>query len=201
MRFVSRSGEFHAGNFRNAELAISEPKVVVVGGQSRAVQSEPYVVAEALPIKFSQTGLLKSDIDAAIEHFKNFPGLPLEEDGVTPANPVECGRIGVWDSVEWQSKYRLEDGAREEAENLLLRSPFYGEDFVKVETPADVVSKPWASYDETHHFKIPTLAAELDLVPEALAYEQANKAREGVIKALEEKLPAAEDVTGEVVTA
>ena len=195
------SANFHAGNFRNAELAISEPKVVVVDGKSRVVQSEPYKVSESLPIQFSQLGLLQSDIEAAKAHWRNFPGLPLEEDGVTPMNPVEVGRIGVFDSEEWQSRYGLTDSEREQVEQMLLRSKFYGEDYIKVETPVSLITKPWASYDETHHFKIPGLAVDLDLVAEALAYEQANKNREGVVKALEDKLPAPEDVTGEVVTA
>ena len=195
------SANFHAGNFRNAELAISEPKVVVVDGKSRVVQSEPYRVSESVPMQFSQLGLLQSDIDAAKAHWKVFPGLPLEEDGVTPFNPVEVGRIGVFDTEEWQTRYGLTDTDREQAEQMLLRSPFYGEDFIKVETPVDLITKPWASYDETHHFKIPGLAVDLGLVAEALAYEQANKNREGVVKALEDKLPVTEDVTGEVVTA
>ena len=201
MRFVSMSANFHAGNFRNAELAISEPKVAIINGQSRVVQSEPYKVSDALPIQFSQLGLLQSDIEAAKDHWRTFPGLPLEEDGVTPANPVECGRIGVFDSEEWQRRYDLPNEDREAVEQKLLRSPFYGEDFIKVEAAYLAPQKPWASYDETHHFKIPGLAVELGLVAEALAYEQATKNREGVVKALEDKLPAAEDVTGEVVTA
>ena len=195
------SANFHAGNFRNAELAISEPKVVIVDGKSRVVQSEPYKVSESIPMQFSQLGLLQSDIEAAKDHWRTFPGLPLEEDGVTPANPVDCGRIGVFDTEEFQTRYGLSDSDREEVEQILLRSKFYGEDYIKVETPASLITKPWASYDETHHFKIPGLAVDLDLVAEALAYEQANKNREGVVKALEDKLPAETEPTGEVVAA
>lgn len=201
MRFVSMSANFHAGNFRNAELAISEPKVALIDGKSRVVQSEPYKVSDSLPMQFSQLGLLQSDIEAAKAHWRTFPGLPLEEDGVTPANPVDCGRIGVFNTEDWQERYGLTDDEREQAEQMLLRSPFCGEDYIKVETPASLITKPWASYDETHHFKIPGLAVELDLVAEALAYEQANKNREGVVKALEDKIPAETEAAGEIVAA
>lgn len=51
-----------------------------------------------------------------------------------------------------------------------------------------VPSAPWPTYDETHHFKIPTLAQESGLVAEAIAYEAATKNREGVLKALAEKI-------------
>jgi len=204
MRFVSKSADFHAGNYRNEELAVSEARVAIVNGQSRAIQAEPYVVSKTLPISFSQAGLLQSDIEAAMEHWKHWPGLPLEEDGVTPVAPVECGRIGVWDSEGWQAQYGLTDEDREGAETLLLRSPLYGTDFVQVAAPVELVAqKPWPSYDDTHHFKIPGLAQELGLVDETVAYEQANKAREGVLKALAEKNEGAgdESVVDEVVTA
>jgi hypothetical protein len=46
---------------------------------------------------------------------------------------------------------------------------------------------PWPTYDDTHHAKIATLAAELGLVEQALAYENATKQRVGVLSALLEK--------------
>lgn len=203
MRFVSKSADYHAGNYRNEELAVSEAKVAIVNGKPHAVQAEPYVIAKTLPIKFSQAGLLQSDIDAAMAQWRQWSGLPLEEDGVTPASPVENGRIGVWDSEEWQAEYGLTDEDREGAETLLLRSPYYGPDFVQVAAPVELIAeKPWPSYDDTHHFKIPGLAVELGLVDQTIAYEQANKAREGVLKALTEKTAGGgESVVDEVVTA
>lgn len=56
---------------------------------------------------------------------------------------------------------------------------------------APKVEPPWPTYDSTHHFKIPGLAEELGLLGAALVYEQQEKNREGVVKALEEKLSAA----------
>lgn len=58
---------------------------------------------------------------------------------------------------------------------------------------------PWPTYDDTHHFKIAALAETLGLVEQALTYERENKAREGVLKALEEKLGVRE--TEEELTA
>jgi hypothetical protein len=49
-------------------------------------------------------------------------------------------------------------------------------------------SQPFPNYDKTHHAKIPTLAEDLDVIAEALAYERYTKNRDGVVKALEEKL-------------
>lgn len=53
---------------------------------------------------------------------------------------------------------------------------------------APKAAPPWKNYDSTHHFRIPALAGELGVVAEALAYEQQEKKREGVVKALREKL-------------
>jgi hypothetical protein len=196
LRFVSKSQRLHAGNYRNAELAMSEAKVVVIDGKSRAVQPEPYTVSEPVPIQFGPEGLMQSDIDAALTHWKHFEGLGMEEDGVTPANPVENGRIGVWDSVVWQTKYRLADSDREAAEQMLLTSTSNGPDYFPVEEVKATI--PWPSYGDTHHNKIAVLAAELGLVDAALAYERENKNRESVIASLEAQTPAE---TGEFVTA
>lgn len=72
-------------------------------------------------------------------------------------------------------------------------------------TPGDVwvyetakPNAPWPTYDTTHHNKIPVLAEELGLIDEAINYESANKNREGVIAALQERksvLAAAAEMT------
>ena len=54
-------------------------------------------------------------------------------------------------------------------------------------------SAPWKNYDSTHHFKIPGLAEELDVIAEAMAYERYAKNRDGVLKALQEKMDAQPD--------
>lgn len=196
MRFVSKSANFCAGNFRNAKEAIGAPETHVVGGKTVTSQAEAYVVSKAVPIQFSQAGLFQSDIEAGLAHWKTFPGLPIEEDRVTPANPVEYGRIGVWDSIAWQAEYELTDSEREAGENLLLNSPFYGSEFIKIEEVK--AAKPWPAYDDTHHNEVASLAAKLGLVAEALAYEQENKQRASVIEKLEAALPTE---TGEFVAA
>jgi len=196
MRFVSKSANFNAGNLRNAKEALAMPETRVVDGRTVTTQSDAYVVTEALPIQFSQSGLLQTDIDAGLSQWKSFPGLPVEEDEVTIANPVENGRIGVWDSVVWQGQFSLTDDDREAAEKLLLDSPYYGIEFIQVEEVK--AAKPWPSYDDAHHNKIASLASELGLVAEALAYEQENKQRPTVIEQLEAAMPTE---SGEFVAA
>lgn len=65
-------------------------------------------------------------------------------------------------------------------------------DFELAPEPA-APTAPWANYDKTHHFKIPTLAEDLDVIVEALAYERSTKNRDGVVKALEEKQASSVD--------
>jgi len=196
MRFVSKSANFSAGNFRNAKEGIGTPETRIIGGKSVTSTTEAYVISEAISIQFSQAALLQSDIDAALAHWRTFPGLPVEEDEVTLVNPVEFGRIGVWDSVVWQAENELTDEDREQAENLLLNSSYYGTEFFKVEEVK--AAKPWPSYDTTHHNKIAILASEIGRVSEALAYEQENKQRASVIESLEAALPTE---SGEFVAA
>ena len=197
MRFVSKSAGLSAGNFRNAKEAIAPPETKLIDGKTVTSVSDAYTITPALPIQFSQLGLLQSDIDAAFAQWKKFPGLPVEDDGITPVNPVEHGYVGVWDSEAWQTQHALPDEDREAAEQLLLQSRYLGIDFIVVE--AVKVAKPWPSYDTTHHNKIPALASELGLIVEALAYEQENKQRASVIEQLEAALAQAE--AGEFVSA
>lgn len=51
---------------------------------------------------------------------------------------------------------------------------------------------PWPTYDSVHHSKVASLAADLGLVGEALAFERENKARPSVIAELEKAAAAAE---------
>lgn len=53
---------------------------------------------------------------------------------------------------------------------------------------APVLHAPWPTYDKTHHNQLPVLAAQLGLLPEALAYERQTKKRESVIEKYEEEL-------------
>lgn len=196
MRFVSSSARLSLGNFRNAEEAIGASREVVVNGVKRTTSAESYIVTSSIPLQFTQGNLTNSDIQAAKDSL-TWPGLPTEGDGVTPIDPAEYGRIGVWDSVEWQKEHKLSDAEREEAENMLLHYPQYGQVYVRV---AEVhAPKPWATYDTTHHNKIASLAEDLGCVDDALAYERENKNRESVLAALEGKQPTAVD--GELIVA
>lgn len=198
MRFVSKSANFHAGNFRNAKEGIGTPETRIIDGKTVTSTAQAYVISESLPIAFSQQGLLQSDIDAALAYWKSFPGLPVEEDEVTPANPIEHGRVGVWDSVAWQAKYQLSDSEREQAENMLLNNDAYTVEYIAVEEVK--AAKPWPSYDDTHHSKVVALASELGLTAEALAYEkEREKPRPSVIEQLEAAVKQSE--SGEFVAA
>lgn len=175
------------------------------------VQKERFVVdaagehvptVESVSVQFGQEYLDQSDIDFALQFFPDsaFTGRYMEADEVTPEDV--SARIGVFDTVTEQERQGWTDETREKVEQFLLAKANYGQDFTRVEKILAVAGKPWPLYDETHHFKIPTLAAELGLLEEALTYEQANKNRESVISGIEGKLQIPADaVPGEVVAA
>lgn len=187
MRFVSNSPGLGLGAYQ------TERYVLAVDGQRDLAR-------ESISVKFSQNGLTQDDIDFALSHFpeKSFTGRWLFEDGITLQPLGE--RIGVFDTTEcgW------DDDVREKVEQWMLAKPNYGRDFVECKPVVKEIAKPWPSYNSTHHFKIPTLAAELGLLEETIAYEKANKNRSGVVEALEEQLtihPKTIEETGEVVAA
>ena len=189
MRFVSNSPSLGLGT------AQKEKFVLALDGQRDKTE-------ESLPVQFTQEYLLQSDIDFALHIWpeSTFRGRWMENDEVT-LEPVS-GRIGVYDTAEEQERNGWDDADREKVEAFILAKANLGQDFAKVEKVVGLASKPWPSYDEAHHFKIPALAAELGLLDESLAYEQANKNRESVISGLEEKLAIPADaVEGEVIAA
>lgn len=71
-------------------------------------------------------------------------------------------------------------------EQFLLNHPDNGVRYFQLDPPSVTMSEPWRGYDQTHHFKIVKVAAELE--PEtqryALEYERANKNRDSVVKDL-----------------
>jgi hypothetical protein len=197
LRFVSNSAKLLLGNYRNAEEAMGNSQTAVIDGRSRQVEGQRYTVREAIPIQFSQGGLLQTDVDAALKHWSKWPGLTMEEDEMTPSSPIE--RIGVFDTVEWQDKYGLDDADRAEVEKLLLGNPANGVHYIKVDEVRAAI--PWPTYNETHHNKIPVLAEELGCIDQVLAYERENKNRASVVAAVEERLPKTEQPVGEVIHA
>jgi hypothetical protein len=58
---------------------------------------------------------------------------------------------------------------------------------VEHENGGPPLEKPWTTYDTTKSEMIAEYADELECVPQALAYEQANKNRKTVVAALEQK--------------
>lgn len=196
MRFVSNSAGLGFGSFRPAVQALSEPRSVTIEGKQRIVEAEPYTIREAVRIQFSRIDLSPPDIQTALAKL-SWPGNTLEEDHVTPTSPVE--RMGVWDSYKFQEEYGLTDEERVEAEQKLLHDPNYGSAYVLVEEIE--APKPWPTYDETHHNKIPLLAEELGCIDAVLAYERERKNRASVLAAVEARLPKAEQPAGEIVHA
>jgi hypothetical protein len=198
MRFVSKSANFSAGNLRNSNGGSSVPRDSRHRGQDRYHPvAEAYVVTEALPIQFSQAGLLQSDIDAGLSFWKTFPGLPIEEDEVTPANPVEIRthrRLGQRLPGRRSTAWTDED--REQAENMLLSSQYHGIEFFAVEeVKAASRGRPTTTRITTRLLRsLPSSAS----FAEALAYEQENKQRPTVIEQLETALPTE---SGEFVAA
>ena len=192
MRFVSLYARLGLGTARKEKF------VLALDGQRDQTQ-------DSLSVQFTQEYLTQDDITFALSYFpeSRFQGRYLEADEITQEPLAQ--RIGVYDTVEEQARQGWTDEERELVESWMKAKPNYGQDFVEVVPVAKEVTKPWPSYNSTHHFKIPTLAAELGLIDEALAYEAAHKNRAGVIEALEEQKTirpkaAAEDA-GEVVAA
>jgi hypothetical protein len=120
------------------------------------------------------------------------------------ANWLEGGRTdtGVeirghyFDSEEAAQRLNWTDEERESVETVLLeqcqKTPTWVWHVDRAPAPP---APPWVTYDKTHHWQIPKSAAELDLIPEALAYERATKNRPGVIQGLEERLEGAGALT------
>ena len=189
MRFVSAYARLGLGTAQTEKFQITN-------------DNELFQVRDSLSVQFGPDGLTQHDIDTAMAAFpsKWRTGQMLEGDGVTPESPMH--RIGLFDT-EAQG---WDDETREKVEKWMLAKPNFGSDFVQVKTAEQLIEKPWPSYNSTHHFKIASLAAELGLVEEALAYERANKNRQGVIDALEEQAQirpkaAPSEEAGEVVAA
>lgn len=107
-----------------------------------------------------------------------------DEDGNTHADI----RGGVFDTDEAARRLGWTEDEKRMVEEKMLRQladPRFVDFWLYEEVKP---SAPWPTYDDAHHFKIPALAAELGLVREALAYEEATKGRESVVAALREKL-------------
>jgi hypothetical protein len=198
MRFVSMYPRLNLGTVVKEQFAL----VGYTNVGPQGVTGDYHKTVESVSVQFTQEYLTDEDVAFALSYFpeSSFRGRYMEGDSVTrePLAP----RIGVFDSDLERERQGWDDATLEKVETYIMKMPNYGQDFVKVEKVVGVAGKPWPSYDDTHHFKIPALAAELGLLEESLAYEQANKNRESVISGLEEKLQIPADaVAGEVIAA
>lgn len=172
MRFVSKFPQLGIGTARVEKFVL-------------ALDGQRDVTVTSLPVQFSQGGLLRSDIDAALAHWgeRAFTGRWVEEDGITQQPVSE--RIGVFDTEE----QGYDDETRGLVEKWMLAKNNIGVDFIRVEKAK--AAKPWPNYDDTHWSKIAGLAKELGLVQESIVYEEENGNRPGVLDALRQAEPAA----------
>jgi len=98
-----------------------------------------------------------------------------------------AGRLGWTDEEKLYAEAKLLSLARNPKEPITLWEP------------APLVA-PWKTYDSmANYLEIASLAEKLDCVGDALAYEQATKNRDGVVRALSEKL--SEKAAEEALTA
>ena len=107
-----------------------------------------------------------------------------------PDGHTERGADIAGNFLDLDSYCEDHDWSEEERELCAKRLLWYCE-----KSPKDVrlwsapkAPLPWPTYDTTHHKSIPTLAAQLGLVGEALNYESQNKKREEVLERLKEAL-------------
>ena len=75
---------------------------------------------------------------------------------------------------------------RAKIEEFLHNHVDYGFRFIEVQPPLAISGKPWATYDDTHHFQVAKVAKEIGIpLEDVLEYEKRNKARKSVIDDLE----------------
>ncbi len=154
------------------------------------------VVRHRMPLKWNATGtevLEWQDRLAA-----NFGHLGDEQPVFNPLTGemtmVADIRTGVYDTEEAQRQEGWSDEERLMVERTLDEVAGRIPGFVRKLTPVHVPApRPWVSYDETSAERVPGIAAELGLVPEALRYERENLNREGLVGNLEEALAPGEE--------
>lgn len=93
-----------------------------------------------------------------------------------------AARLGWTDEEKAYAEKKLLSMARNPKEPITLWEP----------TP---LQPPWKTYDSmTNYLEIAALAEKLDVAQEALTYEQATKNRDGVVRAIADKLSDKETV-------
>lgn len=95
-------------------------------------------------------------------------------------------QTGVYDTEVAQAKEGWTDEEREMVERKLDEIAETIPAYVRKLVPVHVAAEPpWQTYTQTPPDRVLALAAELNLVPEALRYERENADREAVVDALE----------------
>lgn len=136
---------------------------------------------------FSAQGIYGSFVPTAGTDSEGNPVPVMHEEGRPDVIHNVAG--GVWSLDDTAAALNWDDADKETAARVMLKlaeDPRFSDFELAPEPKAP--EAPWGNYDDTHHFKIPNLAEELDVVEAALAYERYTKNREGVVKALEDKL-------------
>lgn len=103
--------------------------------------------------------------------------------------------IGSFDTDKIQREKGFDDDTRLAMEEWLHRHADYGIRFVEAEPPLAISGKPWATYDETHHFQVPKIAKQIGVpLEDVLEYEKRNKNRQSIVQALEAEIGDAEEL-------
>ena len=150
-------------------------------------------VRPEIPHYHDLTGVLTSTTKALTAEFGSI-GSEFQFENWIEGGRKDTGveiRGHYFDTEEAAKRLSWTDDERESVEAVLLQKCQETPTWVWVaDRPEEEIlpDAPWATYDSTHHWKIPKAAADLELVPQALAYERATKNREGVVAALEDQL-------------
>lgn len=177
MRFISK--------FQRPRVeAIGQKWDTLANGQTRELE-------QGITAEFQQTPLYPWEEKAARERFI-FTGT-TEEDPHSGIRVDPIHRVSVFDTEVAQQANDWPDSVRKQVEQNLLKAIGTPDrpgplayDFMMVEKPAS--AKPWPTYDD---FTAPSKIVEfiqtsgID-VADVIAYEQDNKNRASVLKALQE---------------
>lgn len=186
MRIISKSLKYNH-LVRNAVIDM------VVDNEGRKV---PMVIKPQIWLEFSQNGITRYDHQYAAQHWgghnRDSHDGTADGWGAHP-DPREGALNGVihlgwrpWMTLSVFDTDNMEPGSeqREVVEEYFTTHPI-GQDWIVVE-PQKLVP-PWPTYDSMQWKRIGPMAHDLGLAAVAFEYEAATKAREPVLKALQEE--------------
>lgn len=180
MRFVAKYANF-SHSVRPGRF------MVLADGQHQELVRELFVQFQP-----GATTLNEDEVKFGIENL-NHTGLPIDKNTNQHFSPRS--RISGFDTVKAQEAQGWTDEERELVEQKLLTSPYYGQDFVRIDEAP--VAKPWATYDTTPGEKVIALAQDLGIaLADVLAYEKANRNDDGLVYLLERKIDSDNSAVG-----